>query len=284
MVPSPEESTFLGAGGLRLFRRTWRPTGPPRGTVVLVHGLKDHSGRYTAIAEALLARGYVVEAFDLPGHGRSEGRRAFIRTFDDLLEDLDRLLGTLRERRSPEPMFLFGHSLGGELVALFTITRNPPVAGVLLNGAALKVPNDVSPRLVRTTKFLGRWLPGLRVFKAPDEQYSRDPDVVQSMKLDPLIEHRPMPARTAAQSLLAMDRIAAGRAQFQRPLLAMHGTADRLTNPEGSRELVDAAVSSDKLLRLWPGWFHDLLHEPEHAAVTAELLAWIEKRTPAAAS
>jgi acylglycerol lipase len=283
-VQPATESTFLGAGGVRLFRRSWRPTGPYRGTLVLVHGLKDHSARYGSMAQELVDRGYAVEAFDLPGHGRSEGRRAYVRSFDDLVADLDRFVATIRESPHPGPIFLFGHSLGGALVALFTITRDPSVAGVVLSAPALKVTDDVSPRLIRTTRFLGRWLPGLRVLKAPDELFSRDPAVVQSMKQDPLIEHKPMPARTAAQLLLAMEGVANGRTRFRPPLLAMHGTGDRLTNPEGSRELVAEAVSPDKTLRLWPGLYHDLVHEPERAEVVAAVVAWVESHTPPAIS
>jgi alpha-beta hydrolase superfamily lysophospholipase len=96
------------------------------------------------------------------------------------------------------------------------------------------------------------------------------------MAADPLIYQDPAPARTAGQLLSAMGEIADGRAKLAVPLLALHGTADKLTNPEGSRVFVAHAGSRDKTLKLYEGLYHDLLHEPERARVLADLEGWLD--------
>ncbi len=247
--------------------------------LVLVHGLKDHSSRYAQFAIALAARGVAVRAFDLRGHGKSEGKRVVVRVFDDYLADLGEAVFRAQAAHPGKPLFLFGHSMGGTIVTLYTVTRKPDLRGLILSAPALKPGADISPFLVKITKFLGKVLPGVRVLKTANAQFSRDPAVVTAMDDDPLIDNRPGPARTAAQLLLAMERVREGAPSIKAPLLAMHGTGDKLTNPEGSRELVERAASKDKELKLFDGFFHDLVHEPGKEQVWEAIIAFVEKRS-----
>ncbi|MHB8417315.1 MAG: alpha/beta hydrolase [Myxococcales bacterium] len=278
-----EEGFFAGAGGLRLYQQAWRPSGTPRAVVVIVHGLKDYSGHYAAFARELVAHGFAVHGLDLRGHGKSPGDRVWVDSFNDYLDDLDAFLKVVRQREPGRPIFLFGHSMGGGIAALYTITRQPELAGLVLSGPALKPGADVSRLLIGVTKLLAAVAPHLRVMDLPDENFSRDPAIVAAMKTDPLIDNRAGPARTAAELLRAFDRIEAHEEAVRVPLLDMHGTRDKLTNPEGSRELVARAASKDKTLKLYSGLYHDLLHEPEKAQVTADVVAWLDARAPPAA-
>jgi alpha-beta hydrolase superfamily lysophospholipase len=101
------------------------------------------------------------------------------------------------------------------------------------------------------------------------------------MKRDPLVYDSAGPARTGAELLSAMDRIDAQMETMSAPLLLLHGTADKITSPEGSRALYARAASPDKLILLYPGLYHDLLHEPEHARVESDVARWILARAPA---
>ena len=130
------------------------------------------------------------------------------------------------------------------------------------------------------TKFLSAIAPGAAVFRTANSDFSRDPTVVAAMDQDPLIFQKPS-ARTAAELLRAMDRVRAGTPRLTVPFLAMHGTADRLTNPAGTQALRDGAASPDKTLQLYPGLYHDLVHEPERATVLRDLTGWLEARIPA---
>ncbi|MGC2289132.1 MAG: lysophospholipase [Thermoplasmata archaeon] len=275
-----KEGTVRAADGIGLYWQSWRPDGPPKALLLIVHGLKDHSARYSAAAADLSARGFAVAAFDLRGHGRSEGRRAWVRRFDEYLDDLAQVLQVARQEYPSGPVFLLGHSMGGAIITRFVIERRPSVAGFVLSAPALLPAANVSKVAIGFTKFLSAIAPGAAVFRTSNADFSRDPAVVTAMDHDPLIYQKPAPARTAAELLHAMDRVRVGRPTLTTPFLVLHGTADRLTNPAGSQALLDGAASADKTLRLYPGLYHDLLHEPEHAAVLADATAWLEARIP----
>jgi alpha-beta hydrolase superfamily lysophospholipase len=130
------EATVRGARRTTLYAQWWRPCGPPRGAVAIVHGLKDHSARYGAFAERLVRRGFAVHAFDLRGHARSEGPRAWVDAFDDYVEDLDAFVRCVRGREGTAPLFVFGHGMGGAIATLWALQRRRTVAGLVLSGAA----------------------------------------------------------------------------------------------------------------------------------------------------
>lgn len=278
----------LDVGGLKLLRRSVRPTvagqaalAPVRGTLVIVHGLKDYSDRYADFANFLVKRGFRVETFDLRGHGDSEGDRVWVEHFEDYLTDLDKVMAEVRADSAGGPVFLFGHSMGGAIAVRWTETRKPELAGLLLSGAALKV--DVPGALVAVTGFLGGVLPRARVFEIDDSKFSRSPGLNAAMAKNPLIYDGAGPARTVAELLATIDALRADRAKMTVPLLAMHGEADEVTPPSGSKELIELAASKDKTLKLYPKLVHDLMHEPEHEQVMNDIAGWMEARAPVAA-
>lgn len=275
-----EEGTLPTSDGTKLYWQVWRPPGPPRAVLLLVHGLKDHSQRYAATAADLTVRGITVVAFDLRGHGQSEGRRAWVRRFDEYLDDLSRVLQKVQQEYPSTPLFLFGHSMGGTIVSRYVSERRPSINGFVVSAPALQPGASVSKVAIGFTKFLSAIAPGVAVFRTANADFSRDPAVVAAMDQDPLIFQKPAPARTAAELLHAMDVVRSNRARIVTPVLALHGTADRLTNPAGTQALVDGAASTDKTLRLYPGLYHDLFHEPEQATVLADLNAWLAARLP----
>jgi alpha-beta hydrolase superfamily lysophospholipase len=270
------EARLTSKDGLTLLYQSWRPrSGEPKAAVLLVHGLKDHSDRYAGFAKSLVEAGYAVHAFDLRGHGDSSGDRVWVDHFDDYLDDVDTALTQVRTAEGDKKIFLFGHSMGGAIATLYVLTRTPRPAGLILSGAALKI--DAGGAVQGTTKALGAVFPKLAVFSLDDEKFSRDAQVVADMKSDPLVYDRSAPAHTAAEVIRAVDRIREHSAELDVPVLAMHGTADAVTPPDGSKELIEAA-KGDKTLKLYAGLFHDLLHEPERAQVTADIIAWLEAR------
>ena len=278
-----ETGLLDGAGGARLFWQAWRPASHPRAVLIVMHGLKDHSSRYSGLAERLTAAGYAVYAFDLRGHGRSSGRRVQVDSFDQYTGDLATFIDFVHQREPDRPIFLFGHSMGGAIAALTTIDRRPPLAGLILSGAALRL--DVWPLTVALTRHSGSLLPGLPFFRLKDEDFSSDPDVVAAMGKDPYIHDGGAPVGTAAELIGATSRIWAGIDRLTLPILALHGTRDKLTSPAGSRELVARVPSTDATLRIYDGFMHDLLHEPDGQRVAADIQAWLDAHTggPAAA-
>ncbi|HTQ46356.1 MAG TPA: lysophospholipase [Polyangiaceae bacterium] len=272
------ESGISGAGGLALYHQWWRPYGRGRAAVVVVHGLKDHSARYGAFAEKLVAARFAVHAFDLRGHARSAGARAWVGSFDEYVGDLDAVVRRVLARERDPLLFLFGHGLGGTIATTWAIQRPRLCSGLVLSGALLQ-PKDV-PAEARGTRLLAKLAPWTRTFQIDVRRTSRDRGTVEDALRDCLVQQGPAPARTARELLDAMGRIDARAAQLTTPLLAMHGSADAVESPEGSKRIVARAGSLDKQLYLYDGLAHDLLHEPERARVLRDVSAWLDERAP----
>jgi acylglycerol lipase len=270
------EGTFLGAHRATLYAQWWRPCGPPCGAVAIVHGLKDHSARYGAFAERLVARGFAVHAFDLRGHARSEGPRAWVDAFDDYLGDLDAFVRCIRGREGAAPLFVYGHGMGGSIATLWQLESRACVSGLILSGAALQP--GPTPAEARATRLLSALAPRARILQLDVRRSSRDRGTVEDSLRDTLVSQPPAPARTAKELLDAMERIDARAPELAAPLLVMHGTADVVNSPEGSRRLVARARSLDKQLHLYDGLAHDLLHEPEKARVVRDASEWLVER------
>jgi acylglycerol lipase len=275
-----EELTFAGTGDLQLYAQRWRPrTGEVRGVLVIHHGLADHSARYAGFAEKLVRAGYAVWALDMRGHGRSAGPRVTFDRIDELVGDLDRFVALVRTREPGRPLFLFGHSLGGLVTALYAIERQPDVAGVVLSapGIAFELP-AFGAGAVRFTTALAPNAPLLTVVH---KDFSADPAVVADMERDPLIEAPKGPARSSRSAVDGVARVWAHPERLVAPLLALHGTSDKVTAPIGSRELIARAGGSDRTLRLYDGLNHDLLHEPAGGGerVAGDVIAWLGAHT-----
>jgi acylglycerol lipase len=277
--PAPPEGstaeTITAGDGTQLYARHWEPAaGEVRAVVVIMHGLKDHSAHYASLAARLVGGGYSVHAFDLRGHGRSAGPRVAPRRWTDYVDDLDRFLTSVEAKHPGKPVFLFGHSMGGAIAALTAERHSPKLAGLILSGPALAV--DAPPLLIAATRMSGALTPSFPAFKLNNKDFSSDPAVVKAMDEDPLISQPPAPAKTAKGLIDGIEAIWTGIDQLTMPLLALHGSRDRLTAPSGSRALIATAPSTDKSLHIYAGFFHDLLHEPGHQQVEDDLVTWLD--------
>lgn len=270
-------SSLAAADGLRLSARSWIPVSP-KATFVLIHGVCEHSGRYAELAEELAEAGIAVYSMDLRGHGLSEGKRIYIRRFDQHAEDIELLCNTAAAEHPALPRFVMGHSMGGAVALRYFLLRRPSLAGLILSAPAIRVAGGLFPILRHLARFASIVLPSIRLVRLGSHFLSRDPAVVQDFRSDPLVFHGGFPVRTGAEILAIGDRMTEDLPKVDCPLLLLHGTADRVTDPAGTRLLYEHAASTDKTLRLYDGLYHDLFHEPEREAVTAELVAWISRR------
>jgi alpha-beta hydrolase superfamily lysophospholipase len=273
--------TIAAADGTQLFARHWTATGDVHGVVVLMHGLKDHSARYADFAARLAAGGYSVYAFDLRGHGRSAGPRVAPDPWMDYVDDLDWFLTTVEGREAGKPVFLFGHSMGGAIAARTAEVHRPQLAGLVLSAPALVV--DAPPLLIAATRMTGALMPKFPALKLDYGDFSSRPEARGEIDKDELISQPPAPARTAAGLVDGMRVIWRDADSLTMPVLALHGTKDRLTAPSGSRTLIARVPSADKTLRIYPGFFHDLLHEPRGSEVASDIHSWLDAHTGGAA-
>ncbi|MFO8100353.1 MAG: alpha/beta hydrolase [Salinibacter sp.] len=268
--------------GLRLFTRHWCPAGPVQARIVLVHGYAEHSGRYDHVATSFSDVGAATYAFDLRGHGQSEGRRVFVDRFDQYLDDLARVLSWVRAEGPNRPLFLFGHSMGGLIALKFVLDRSPNLQGLILSAPALEVNPDLAPLLRRIAGVLGTLAPTLPTARSPQEAISRDPQVVAEAIADPLNYHGRIPARTGAELIRAGATVRGRLDELTTPFLVIHGTADPLTAPRWSRRLHTDAPSEDKTIHLYEGLYHESFNEPEQERVLRDLRRWVASRLPGA--
>lgn len=272
---------LLSRGAASIFEQWWLPKGEPRAVVAIVHGYAEHSGRYQHLAAFLNARGYAVEALDLRGHGQSSGRRVYVTSFSEYLSDVARFLRAVHERHPGKPVFLLGHSMGGGIATLFVIARKPDIAGLILSGPALRVRSAPVGLRMRGLRLLGKVAPTYSLSPLPAAAISRDPTVVDAYENDPLVYRGGMRLGHGAASMRALQRIQLDMEEVEVPLLVMHGSADRLTSPEGSEELVERARSSDKTLKIYDGLYHEIFNEPEQETVMQDLAEWLDAHTAA---
>lgn len=274
--------SLITPDGLTLFTRAWTPDRPSRLTVLLVHGLHEHSGRYAFPASHLMRRGITVRAFDLRGHGKSGGERSFVESFDDYLDDLREVIGAVhQDLGDEEPLVLMGHSLGGLIAAAYVVREGTQsLDGLVLSSPALNVPGTTSPLLRRIGGVVSRYVPRLRVTRVDLSKLSHDPHVEQAYRADPLCDTRGVRARVAAGILDATAMVRAHPEAFTLPLYLFHGTADKTTDPAGSRRLAKVAPSETITLRLYPGLFHETLNETERETVLQDLSDWLVARAP----
>ena len=279
-ITAPTEETFTGKGGLNIFFRSWRPAGKPRAVIAICHGVNSHSGYYFWAAAQFVAAGFAVYALDLPGRGRSDGDRYFTDLIDDYVAPLARLIEIAKEREPGLPVFLLGHSAGGVTSCVYALENQSGLAGFICESFAFRV---YAPDFaLAVLKGLSHIAPHAHVLRLPFEAFSRDPAVVKQMQEDPLLDNEVQPTQTVASFVRADERIERDFALFQLPLLILHGTADKATRPDGSQLFYDKAGSTDKTLKLYDGHFHDLLSDLGRETVMADILAWIDKRMPAA--
>lgn len=268
------EETFTLLPAVPLFARAWTPETPPRGVVCLVHGLGEHSGRYAPLAAHLNAAGFAVLAFDLRGHGRSGGKRGHF-VYADALDDITRLVDEAQRRFGAVPRFLYGHSLGGNLVLNYILRR--PVEklhGAVASGPWLRLAFEPPAYKVFLARSVGKLLPTLLQPSGLQPEYlSRDPVVVKAYVEDPLVHDRisaGMFLEAYEAGLWALEHAA----DLKVPLLLMHGADDHLTSPEASREFCQRA-GEKCTFRLWEGMYHEVHNEPGKEEVYRTVVDWL---------
>ena len=111
--------------------------------------------------------------------------------------------------------------------------------------------------------------------KASEEKFK---EVKEAYFADPLVYNEGTRARTGAEMLQGIKKTTLLFSKLTIPLLAMHGSADGLTMPDGTIRFHNEASSNDKTLKIYDGLYHELINEPEKAMVINDILTWILKR------
>lgn len=272
-----QEGWFEGAGGLSLFRRTWRPAGHPKAALINVHGLGDHSGLYPTLVEHFIAREIAVYAPDLRGNGRSAGQRGYVERWEEYREDLGRFVALVRQEEPGRPIFLLGNSLGGLIVLEYTLHQPEGIRGVIAASPPLGRLGVPGP-LLALGRILSRIWPRFSIRTGMDlSGLARDPVVVETVLADPLF-HRLGTARLSTEVVAAIARVQAEAPRFPLPLLVIHGSSDRMVPPDGSRRFIARVGHPDRELHEYAGAYHVLFADLDYERVLTDVERWIAAR------
>lgn len=280
---SPVLSRFTTSDGLLLHRCDWPCAGEAKGTVLIVHGLGEHIGRYDRAAARLNAAGWHVTGYDQRGHGQSEGARGALGRKDSLLRDLAHLIDTVRAERGGA-LILLGHSMGGLIAARFVAEglQSAPAAwhrkvdGLVLSSPALDAGMNGAQRALLAV--LGPLAPGLAVSNGLSPQWiSRDPAVVAAYIADPLVHDRVTPrlARFIVDGGAATLALAP---RWSLATLLLWAGSDRCVAPAGARAFADAAPRGVVRAQCFEPLYHEIFNEPERDEVFAVLEAWLAEQ------
>lgn len=273
------EKQVLAADGVALHVR-WTLAANPKGSVLVVHGIGEHGGRYKNVEDALVPAGWNVFTYDHRGHGRSTGRRTHVDRFDNYADDLQRVFDEVQALAGKGKIFIWGHSMGGLISTVWAGLRRTAVWGAILSAPPYRIAVPVPKAKIIAAKILSNVVPTLALANEVDPGLlSRDPAVGKAYATDALVE-RKATVRWGAEFLAAVDLVNARAGEVQVPYLLVHGSADKITSADGSREFHAKTASSDKTLSIYDGYFHELHNEPEAERVKlfTEVLAWLDKR------
>ena len=270
-------SKFEGSDGLSFYVHGWESDVQPKAVVVLVHGLGEHSGRYMNVVNHFVPKGYAVYALNHIGHGKSEGARANVERFSDFTTTLKTYFDMVRAAQPGKPIFLLGHSMGGLMSCTYLLEHQADFKGAIISAPLAKISENTPPALITIGKIFSTIMPQMGVLAVDATAVSTDPAVVEAYINDPLNFHDKVPARLAAEILSAIKRLNAEAAAIRLPIILVQGSADKLVDPGGAQIIYGKASSTDKTLKMYKGYYHEVFNEPGRERVLDDVEVWLER-------
>jgi len=276
-MSSPKDFYWQTAQGKKIYAVEW-PVQDAKAVIGLVHGVGEHCRRYDHLATFFQSQSIAFVAYDRQGNGRSEGRRGDVVNFQYFYDEVASLLIECERRYPDRPVFLYGHSLGGNLLLNYVLKRHPDIAGIILSAPYIQL--AFSPPAIKLAlgKMMRSIWPGFTQSNPLEVKYlSRNPKVAEAYQADPLV-HDKISARTALDSIEAADFLDQYSGQLPYPTLLIHGDQDHLTSYPASKTFAERVNSDDFTFKTWSGFYHELHNEPEQEEVFEFILTWLQSR------
>jgi alpha-beta hydrolase superfamily lysophospholipase len=268
-----------GTDQLKIYGQVWQPLpgNEVKAVIALVHGMGEHSGRYRRFAEFLTQKGIAIISFDQRGHGKSQGKKGHITHYNQLLDGIDELLERTRLQFKDKPVFLYGHSMGGNLVLNYALKKPHKVKGLIVTGPLLRLAFEPPVIKVKLAYLMRNLYPAFTLAtNLKTEDLSRDKDVVKAYQKDRLVHDRISSSffiNTYEAGLYALQHAN----ELKVPTLLMHGGDDKITSADASEEFAKKARVVCDFMR-WDGMYHEIHNEPEKEAVLDQVGDWIFKQ------
>jgi acylglycerol lipase len=273
MSQQVQEINLKSKDGIDLFVRK-NLVKKPLAVVIIVHGICEHSGRYDHVASNFNKLGYSVYRFDLHGHGRSGGERAFVDDLQVLIDDAECVVDLARKENPDVPLFMLGHSMGGLISAIYGVKNPGKLKGQVLSGA----PVISLPAVKGLQSFDYNAQAHSPIPNSLSNVVSRDPKVVEDYANDPLVLKEFTMKLMGEVFIKGSNWIMENMASYSYPCLILHGSADQIVPPEASKYFNEHIGSKDKEMKIYDGLFHEILNEPEKKMVMDDINKWIKAR------
>lgn len=260
----------------KIYGQAWRAE-KPKAALCIVHGFGEHSGRYEEAAKFFVANGFSVYAIDQFGHGKTEGKRGFSPSYEETLESVQGLIRYAREQTKDVPVFVWGHSMGGNVVLNYLLRRKPKVAGAIAGSPWLRLAFEPPKFKIALAKLMRNIYPAFAENTNLDATtISRDPEQVKKYQTDPLV-HGQTTAGTFFETYEAGNYALEHASEIQVPLLLIHGSGDKLIDPKGSADFYVKAPKNIVNYKEYSGFYHELINEPEpdRTIVLNDMLSWL---------
>ncbi len=247
----------------------------PKGAVIIIHGIAEHSGRYDEITEKLNQTRLNVIRYDLRGHGQTQGKRGALKSFHQFVDDLHEIVKL--EKQKHDRIFLIGHSMGGLIANLYAV-KYGDITGVVSSAAPTYFIKDVMPFRVIGYRWLG-FLKKKTNFA--DDQLSRIKEVEEAYIDDPLnLKH--FHYSLAGEMFVGAVRYLNKQIdQYQTPVLIVHGGNDKIVPQSFSKRFFDLIPVEDKTLIVYPENYHEIFNDLDREVVFNDVTQWLSKRVSA---
>ncbi len=259
-----------------LFVNWWKAQKESKKTVFLIHGLGEHSGRYADWALRFNAHDYNFLSFDLPGHGKSYGKRGHISSLENILDHIDFVLKKSANFCQDHNMVFYGHSMGGNIALNHCIKRNYPFKALIITSPWLKLVSKPSGLHQLLISLANRFAPSITI-KIPfnASEMTHDEAIMKSYSEDPL-NHGRISVRLFHEMSQGAQTALSNIYKINYPFLLMHGSADTITSSKASKSYV---LNTGKRIqfKLWEGQFHELHNEATREEVFNYIIQWLEQ-------
>jgi len=269
------EGEFKGVKDLKIYYQAWLPESP-KAVIQLIHGGFEHSGRYKNIVDELIPFNYAIYANDHRGHGRSEGLRNYVDSFDQYLEDEKIFYDLIKELHSNLPIFMLGHSLGSFIAIYFTKKHEHLLDGLILSGTGTDPGKETSGFLKLLAKAFSKIAPKMKFNPRIDTKFlSHDLEVVKNYENDPFVNAKKITARLSYEMLKNFKNLKKFIGDFKISLLVQCGSEDKLI--KGSENLKSLFKMPDKTIKIYEGLYHEVYNEMEEdrIKVLKDLSNWL---------
>jgi alpha-beta hydrolase superfamily lysophospholipase len=275
-----KSKVYASFDGMKLSGYLWEPKESPRALINLVHGFGEYSERYNSWAMRFVEKGFAVHAIDNRGHGKSDGKRGHVNKHEEFLNDIDVLIKESKKLYPELPQFIYGHSMGGNIVSNYILKRENNFKGAILSSPWLKLSFTPSTLTIFFARILQKVYPKFTQKSTLDVKgISHDSKVIDAYIKDPLI-HEKISAKMFFEIYNAGLWAIANLEKLTIPVLIQHGTGDNITSYKASKEFFENAKEKGKDIEYkeWEGLYHELHNEKEKEQIFEFVHSWIEKK------